>query len=514
MPSGKRPSMSDNPGSSSSRTALPSSKKSKKTQAATATPAQRPPQQQPSGSARPFRTIAPKPLPPTATHGSKELNKEEPTQQQEQCQLIWPADIPLAPSLSLPRASAHRPRASSQAPPPPATADESDKDEPMQQEQRELIWPAERLRPRHPRLEQLPPIIVARNEPLTPSLRLAGLATPEPGGVFLSPGGPLRVGAAAGLPSPATIARPSRPRRCARPARDVDPPARVSAVRRMSAPSSSPKPSTAVLATAAPSSPPPPTRHEPPVLHPTPPPAAPARCNTASPIIQALPSLRLQHPFWGPDARELIPCDEAGAIRDAYRRERIREVEARHSRGARPPHWTVRHAQEVCADVHRMPRSARSGFGDLHKQLRELYALHADLASLHPPPWARPGDVVPVTCGGVTTELPRLLRDFVCGMSGYLLAEWRPFGRSRREWNVDSKIAFLEDFSCFLRFHNKFYSQRVILMHAPGAPGWEHQGELRFYNSVPFRGWQERLETGLTSEERSRDSFVDCFWDN
>ncbi|KAM3511739.1 hypothetical protein MY11210_004629 [Beauveria gryllotalpidicola] len=253
---------------------------------------------------------------------------------------------------------------------------------------------------------------------------------------------------------------------------------------------------------------------------PFPPPAPPApRSSTVSPLARALPHLHVQptgpvHPFWGPSAVELVPCDEEGTIREAYKRERIAEVEALRADGAvSPPYWTVRHIQEVCADVHRMPRAARAGFGDLHKQLRELYALHAHLAGLHPPPWAHPDDIVTVVRGGVTTLLSRMLRDFILGMSEHLLAEWRPFDRARAEWNVDSEVTFLEDFSCLLRFHNKFYGQQVILMHAPLAPGWADQGGLRFYRSIPFRGYQERRDTGLTSAERERDSFADCFWD-
>lgn len=238
------------------------------------------------------------------------------------------------------------------------------------------------------------------------------------------------------------------------------------------------------------------------------PPAAPLRSATA------LPSLRLGHHFWGPAARELVPCDKEGTIRAEYKRERIDEVEAMRRRGDDPPYWTVQHIQEVCADVHRMSREARAGFGDLHKQLRELYDLHAHVAGLYPPAGRHPDDLVSVTSGrGVTTALPRILRDFIDGMSEHLLAKWQPFGRARPEWNVDSKIAFLEDFSCFLRFHNKFYGQRVILMQAPEAPGWQEQRGLQFWPNIPFRGYQERRDNGVTSEERSRDSFVDCFWD-
>ncbi|KAM3506993.1 hypothetical protein MY10362_002048 [Beauveria mimosiformis] len=255
-----------------------------------------------------------------------------------------------------------------------------------------------------------------------------------------------------------------------------------------------------------------------PVPFSSPAPAAP-RSSTVSPLAQALPHLHVQptgpvHPFWGPSAVELVPCDEEGTIREAYKRERIAEVEALRAGGAvSPPYWTVRHIQEVCADVHRMPRAARAGFGDLHKQLRELYALHTHLAGLHPPPWARPDDTVTVVRGGVTTVLSRVLRDFILGMSENLLAQWRPFDRARPEWNVNSEMSFLEDFSCLLRFHNKFYGQQVILMHAPLAPGWADQGGLRFYQSIPFRGYQERRDTGLTNAERERDSFADCFWD-
>ncbi|KAF1732736.1 hypothetical protein CRV24_006628 [Beauveria bassiana] len=255
-----------------------------------------------------------------------------------------------------------------------------------------------------------------------------------------------------------------------------------------------------------------------PVPFPSPAPTAPLS-STISPLARTVSHLRVQsatpvHPFWSPSAVELVPCDEEGTIREAYKRERIVEVEALRAGGAvSPPYWTVRHIQEVCADVHRMSRAARAGFGDLHKQLRELYALHTHLAGLHPPPWARPDDTVTVVRGGVTTVLLRVLRDFILGMSEHLLAQWRPFDRARPEWNVNSEMSFLEDFSCLLRFHNKFYGQQVILMHAPLAPGWADQGGLRFYRSIPFRGYQERRDTGLTNAERERDSFADCFWD-
>ncbi|KAJ4150381.1 hypothetical protein LMH87_011133 [Akanthomyces muscarius] len=252
-----------------------------------------------------------------------------------------------------------------------------------------------------------------------------------------------------------------------------------------------------------------------PVVAPTPSiisPASAPTSKTASPIAQASPPLAVHHPFWGPGAAEVLPCDESGTIRDAYKRARIREVELLQGR-ARAPYWTVRHIQEVCADVHRMPASARAGFGDLHKQLRELYDFHAHVMGLYAPPWAHPDDVVAVEGAGLETMLPRVLRDFVLGMSEHLLGVWRPFSRERVDWNVHSKHSFLEDFSCFLQFHNKFYGQRVILMQAPAAPGWSEQGSLRFYDNIRFRGYLEREETGLTKYETERKSFVDCFWD-
>ncbi|OAA79125.1 hypothetical protein LEL_02611 [Akanthomyces lecanii RCEF 1005] len=252
-----------------------------------------------------------------------------------------------------------------------------------------------------------------------------------------------------------------------------------------------------------------------PVAAPTPSiisPASAPTSKTASPIAQASPPLAVHHPFWGPGAAEVLPCDESGTIRDAYKRARIREVELLQGR-ARAPYWTVRHIQEVCADVHRMPASARAGFGDLHKQLRELYDFHAHVMGLYAPPWAHPDDVVAVEGAGLETMLPRVLRDFVLGMSEHLLGVWRPFSRERVDWNVHSKHSLLEDFSCFLQFHNKFYGQRVILMQAPAAPGWSEQGSLRFYDSIRFRGYLEREETGLTKYETERKSFVDCFWD-
>lgn len=252
-----------------------------------------------------------------------------------------------------------------------------------------------------------------------------------------------------------------------------------------------------------------------PVTTPTPSITSPVSAPTSSivsPVIETSSLHTVDHPFWGPGAVEVLPCDESGTIRDAYKRARIQEVESSQG-GLYPLYWTVRHIQEVCADIHRMPASARAGFGDLHKQLRELYDFHAHAAGLYSPPWAHPDDVVAVEGAGRETMLPRVLRDFVLGMSEHLLGAWRPFSRERVDWNVRSKHSFLEDFSCFLQFHNKFYGQRVILMQAPAAPGWSEQRNLRFYTSIRFRGYLEREETGLTKHETERNSFVDCFWD-
>ncbi|KAJ6789152.1 hypothetical protein PWT90_06028 [Aphanocladium album] len=180
------------------------------------------------------------------------------------------------------------------------------------------------------------------------------------------------------------------------------------------------------------------------------------------------------------------------------------------ARGNPFAHWTVAHTQQVCVDVHRMPPADRAGFGDLHKQMRELYFFHQQASQLFPPAGQRPFDMVAVEVEGGTMgaekKITRVLRDFILGMNEHLLARWRPFSRARPEWNIDTVYDFFEDFSCFLMHHDKFRGQDVVLMQAPQAPSWAAQSTLRFKDAVPFRGYQERLETGLREGEESRPS--------
>ncbi|TQV97871.1 AMP-binding enzyme [Cordyceps javanica] len=509
MSSGKRSSNAGRSSSGSSRTPLPSLRGSTPSQATPASsaqrpsqrPAQHPPQHQPSSYTRPLRPLAPKPRAPSSPPPLYQSDDDEPVI--DRVSLIWPAESP-----------PERPRPGSPQLPPPIAPTS-----PTQQ------WSPQPPSTPHalpslfgdsgPWLDQLPSTIAPSLLSLTPEQREAAApraaadqAVPAP--THVCPPSPL-------LPRQSGARRGRPPNE--RPSSKLGQPLRAIAPR--PSPSSSP-PSQSVEPSPSPRSPPVRPHLYPSLAVPRPlsgPSTSAPRADITSRITQALPRLHVgQHPFWSSGAQELVPCDVEGTIRAAYKHERIGEIEALRRR-VDPPYWTVRHIQEVCADVHRMPRAARAGFGDLHKQLRELYDLHVQLTRLYPPPWARPDDVVTVVSAGsggslgVTTSLPRVLRDFVGGMSEYLLAEWRPFARARPEWNVDSTIAFFEDFSCFLRFHNKFFGQQVILMHAPQAPGWEDQGGLRFYQSIPFRGFQERLDNGVTSEERARDSFVDCFWD-
>lgn len=232
------------------------------------------------------------------------------------------------------------------------------------------------------------------------------------------------------------------------------------------------------------------------------------RTLTRLPLPDALASARL---FWGMRATELVPCDEAGTIRPAYKRARIEDL---HEMRKRTPgfHWTVRHAQQVCRDIRHMSPADRAGFGDLHKQLRELYYFHDLCSRLFPPPdgAGSPDDMVQVPVAlrrdWPALWLPRVLLDFIDGMSKHLCARWRPFLRREPQWRVDSVHVFLEDFSCFLAYHDQFRGQDVVLMQVEGAPGWAEQSELRYFPGRRFRGYKERLQYGLTASGRQSSS--------
>lgn len=221
------------------------------------------------------------------------------------------------------------------------------------------------------------------------------------------------------------------------------------------------------------------------------------------PARHRLPLPDCSRAFWGPDAEELTPCDAFGSIRPEYKQARLWDITrargaADAPRGDRvtcdswpPGKWTTRHIQQVCADIQSMPPPAREGFGDLHKQLRELWYFHIRVALRHPRHYA--GQKIEDT-------LWDILREFVLGMDRELLEAWQPFGREKEKWNVDSLKVFFEDWSCFIQHHGMFAGQEVVLMDAPQAPRWTEQTRLRF-STKPFRGYRQRREGGLTLEK-------------
>lgn len=202
------------------------------------------------------------------------------------------------------------------------------------------------------------------------------------------------------------------------------------------------------------------------------------------------PASRPQHPVqereYGPAFESEgveWPCDPDGTIREGYKRRLVEAVRRRCEEplaGDGRTRWTVADIKDVCADIQCMPPGSRRSFSDLHKQLRELWYLHAanmvrpegrtedDPDPMQPVPALPPQAHVT----GSRTLVPRGLRDFILSMNPVLLARWRPFTRAHARWNVRSVTGFLHDFSRFMACNNKFQGKDVVLMNAPRAPRW------------------------------------------